>query len=82
MNHTPSSHRGRMSSVLPIIMGAGFSIGPLVMGYVLEYTNFEFSWRFASVIVLIATIAMIFLEKFDKKNKAQNVIEKRNSKRS
>src|SRR6056297_840101 len=62
MNHTPSSHRGRMSSVLPIIMGAGFGIGPLVMGYVLEYTSFEFSWRFAAAIVLIATFAMIFLE--------------------
>ncbi len=75
MNHTPSSHRGRMSSVLPIIMGAGFSVGPLVMGYVLEYTGFEFSWRFASAIVLIASFAMIFLEKIDR-NKSNKIINK------
>ncbi len=63
-------------------MGAGFSIGPLVMGYVLEYTNFEFSWRFAAVIVLFATFAMMFLEKIDKKKNGRNVIENQNSKRS
>jgi len=67
MNHTPSSHRGRMSSVLPVIMGAGFSIGPLVMGYVLEYTSFEFSWRFATSVVLIATFSMFLIERRDTK---------------
>jgi MFS family permease len=67
MNHTPSSHRGRMSSVLPVIMGAGFSVGPLVMGYVLEYTSFEFSWRFAASVVLIATFSMFLIERRDTK---------------
>ncbi len=76
MNHTPSSHRGRMSSVLPIIMGAGFTIGPLVMGYVLEYTSFEFSWRFAAAIVLIATFAMIFLEYKDTKKSKETLKER------
>ncbi|MFO7887276.1 MAG: MFS transporter [Eubacteriales bacterium] len=76
MNHTPSSHRGRMSSVLPIIMGAGFSVGPLVMGYVLEYTSFEFSWKFAASIVLIASFAMIILERIDRK-KTNRIINKK-----
>jgi len=76
MNHTPSSHRGRMSSVLPIIMGAGFTVGPLVMGYVLEYTSFEFSWRFAAAIVLIATFAMIFLEYKDTKKSKETLKER------
>ncbi|MCK5674209.1 MAG: MFS transporter, partial [Spirochaetales bacterium] len=44
MNHTPETHRGRMNSVLPIIMGAGFSIGPIVMGTVLEKSSFNISW--------------------------------------
>ncbi|GKX27938.1 MFS transporter [Vallitalea longa] len=59
MNHTPANHRGRMSSVLPIIMGAGFTAGPFVMGQVLEMTSYAFSWKLCAVIVGIATLWMI-----------------------
>lgn len=68
MNHTPASHRGRMSSVLPMIMGAGYSIGPLIMGIILERTSFEYSWKLVGLIVLVATIFMGILEIYDKKN--------------
>ena len=68
MNHTPASHRGRMSSVLPMIMGAGFSIGPFVMGIVLEKTSFEYSWRLVGLIVLAATVFMGILEAHEKKS--------------
>jgi MFS family permease len=58
MNHTPASHRGRMSSVIPLIMGAGYSIGPLVMGNVLDRKGFEKSWMIAASVVLLSTLAM------------------------
>ncbi|MBN2656083.1 MAG: MFS transporter [Spirochaetales bacterium] len=58
MNHTPASHRGRMSSVLPLIMGAGYSVGPIVMGGILDKRGFSFSWILAASIVLISTFAM------------------------
>ena len=66
MNHTPASHRGRMSSVLPMIMGAGYSLGPLVMGIILERTSFDYSWKLVGIIVLSATVLMKFLETYDK----------------
>jgi MFS family permease len=65
MNHTPETHRGRMSSVLPILMGMGFTIGPIVMGSVLENTSFLISWFFAGSIVLIATVAMVFIRRYE-----------------
>ena len=68
MNHTPASHRGRMSSVLPMIMGAGYSIGPLIMGICLEKTGFDYSWKLVGLIVFIATVLMGFLEKHDNRS--------------
>ena len=65
MNHTPATHRGRMSSILPIIMGAGFSIGPVIMGSILDLRGFTFSWFLVAVIGLIATISMKFIDGVD-----------------
>lgn len=69
MNHTPASHRGRMSSVLPLIMGMGYTFGPMVMGYILDKTDFDTVWKIAGGIVLISTILMKQLESYDKKRK-------------
>jgi len=68
MNHTPASHRGRMSSVLPLIMGAGYSVGPIVMGGVLDNYGFSLSWILAASIVLISTLAMKGID-FSQRNK-------------
>ncbi len=56
MNHTPASHRGRMSSVLPLIMGLGFTVGPLVMGMILEVSSFAFAWKVSGLIVVITIV--------------------------
>ncbi len=68
MNHTPETHRGRMNSVLPLLMGAGFSIGPIIMGTILEKFSFSLSWAVAAIVVLIATIGMRFIRTYDLKN--------------
>lgn len=69
MNHTPASHRGRMSSIIPMLMGVGYSVGPLVMGSVLEATSFEFSWKLSGGIGLMATFLMKGLDIYDKRKK-------------
>lgn len=58
MNHTPASHRGRMSSILPLIMGSGYTLGPMVMGSVVDSRGFSFSWIAAAAVVLVSTVAM------------------------
>jgi len=65
MNHTPASHRGRMSAVLPLIMGAGFSLGPLIIGSILDKSNFQITWFIAAAVVLVSTIAMKFIDIHD-----------------
>ncbi|MDC7228349.1 MAG: MFS transporter [Spirochaetales bacterium] len=67
MNHTPASHRGRMSAVLPIIMGAGFSIGPLVCGAVLDIIGFRFTWGLAASVVAVSAVIMRILDIKDSK---------------
>lgn len=58
MNQTPETHRGRMSSVLPLMMGVGWTVGPVLMGTVLDAKGFSFSWIMAGAVVLIAAIGM------------------------
>lgn len=69
MNHTPASHRGRISAVLPIIMGMGYTLSPLVMGYVLESLSFADAWKIIGLIGLVATILMKLVELYDNRKK-------------
>lgn len=73
MNHTPASHRGRMSSVLPLIMGLGFTVGPLVMGMILEVSSFAFAWKVSGLIVGVSTVGMIAINKFEKNSRVVEV---------
>ncbi|WP_304943627.1 MFS transporter [Vallitalea guaymasensis] len=69
MNHTPATHRGRMSSVLPITMGLGFTVGPLIMGHVLEATSFSFAWKICALIVGVSALWMIRINKNEIKSR-------------
>lgn len=65
-NNTPSSHRGRISSILPLISGFGFAVGPMIMGDIIEKYNYLTGWIIISIISVIGVSIMIFLEKFTK----------------
>jgi MFS family permease len=73
-NNTPVSHRGRMNALLPILFGAGYSVGPLVMGRVLEKTSIAYAWHIISVVLLVSTFGMILL---DQSEKIKNSVKKR-----
>ncbi len=65
MNHTPETHRGRMSSIIPLLMGAGYTIGPVVMGAVVEHGSFRLSWSIAALVVLTSAVVMMFIRNYD-----------------
>ncbi len=74
-NHTPASHRGRMSSVLPLIMGLGHTLGPVIMGKVLENISIEVGWRYMGLIMLISTLLMFVLGKIEEiYEKKRNIV--------
>ncbi|MHB1393921.1 MAG: MDR family MFS transporter [Clostridia bacterium] len=65
VNHTPASHRGRMNSVLPTIMGMGYAIGPMTMGKILNYSSVESAWLILGGLTAISAVFMFGLEKYD-----------------
>jgi len=66
-NHTPASHRGRINSILPIITGSGFALGPVIMGSVMQSKGHVITWTIISLLVMVAGVLMIVLELKDKK---------------
>ncbi len=64
-NHTPASHRGRMNSILPLIMGLGYTIAPIITGQVLTNTSIETAWKYIGILMFVSTMLMFILEKFD-----------------
>jgi len=63
MNYTPASHRGRMNAILPMIMGFGYMIGPLVMGRTVLFTGIKAGWLIVGGLLAICSLLMFLLEK-------------------
>jgi MFS family permease len=60
-NHTPISHRGRFNSVLPIIIGTGFALGPPVMGQYIESYGVTAVWALTFYISLAGSAGLFLL---------------------
>lgn len=75
-NRTPASHRGRMDAVLPMIMGVGYSTGPLLMGKGLTRFSIETGWQLIAGVMVLGVLAMTTLERWDNREgkTAENVI--------
>ncbi len=58
MNHTPESHRGRMSSVAMTVLSIGYSLSPIVFGWILTVTDYQMAWVITGGIALVGTIGM------------------------
>jgi MFS family permease len=66
-NHTPASHRGRINSILPIIIGIGPAIGPMIMGNFMEKHGHTVTWIVISAFILFGAACMMFLEMKERK---------------
>lgn len=72
-NHTPASHRGRMSAVVPMLFNFGNTLGPFGMGKVLSYVSLDTGWKGIGVSTLIFAVLMGGLEFYEKRNQRTEI---------
>lgn len=60
-NHTPAGHRGRMNSLSPIIIGAGFALGPMLGGIFVDTWGVSQIWPVSAGILLFAMVVLLVL---------------------
>ncbi|MGD1833655.1 MAG: MFS transporter [Sphaerochaetaceae bacterium] len=68
-NNTPISHRARFSAILPVIMGFGHGIAPLVGGHISSRYGLQIVWMVVGISALIGTIGVtvLYLTEKDKR---------------
>ncbi len=62
-NNTPPSHRGRISSIMPIISGAGYALGPMIMGNIIDSNSIFMAWMVVTGVSFIGAGGLILLKK-------------------
>jgi MFS family permease len=68
--HSPSAHLGRMNAARLFLQGTANALGPLIMGRVLSFSGYRFSWLLVAAIVSSGSMGMYFLNKKDSKVQA------------
>ena len=71
-NNTPASHRGRISAIIPIVSGAGYAFGPMVMGQIIDISGIFMAWVIVMVISIIGSIGMFLLKNLKNVNYSYN----------
>ncbi|MCC3863433.1 MFS transporter [Terrisporobacter petrolearius] len=67
-NNTPPSHRGRISSIFPMISGTGYAIGPMIMGDVIDACGIFVAWMIITAVCASGAVGMILLKNLNNVN--------------
>lgn len=67
-NHTPMSHRGRINSIVPVIMGAGHAVSPYLMGKFIESSSVRMVWPLCALIGGTAAAGLFIMFLRERKN--------------
>lgn len=62
-NNTPISHRGRISSVIPLITGMGYAMGPMIMGKIIDSSTIFIGWIVVMLASFIGALGLLILKK-------------------
>lgn len=79
-NNTPPSHRGRISSIIPIVSGTGYALGPMVIGKIIDSNGIFISWIIVIIVSFIGALGLILLKKLNiKEIKHNNVLSRKSN---
>jgi len=62
-NHTPMSHRGRFTAILPMIEGLGWTFATMVGGNVIHHWGIPALWAGSFVVALAASASFLILDR-------------------
>jgi MFS family permease len=68
-NNTPMSHRARFNAILPIIMGTGHAIAPIIGGSIIESHSMVWLWVSAGGAALLGALGISALYLYEKKKR-------------
>lgn len=63
---TPQKYLGRATSILFLVNGLGFAIGPAVMGYLLRFASFTHAWLIVAAIMLVGASSMYLVRRLER----------------
>lgn len=66
-NHTPMTHRGRFNAIFPILLGAGFALGPPITGPFIEKYGVRFVWPVMAVLGLLVFFLLLLLAEIERR---------------
>jgi MFS family permease len=67
-NHTPMSHRGRINSIVPVVMGIGYAVSPYVMGEFIERNSIRMVWPVCFAIGIFASAGLLMMYLKERRN--------------
>lgn len=71
VNHTPSSHRGRFNSIIPLIMGTGFAVSPALVGAYIEVASLRSVWPLAFVVAMAGALVLLILGEVERRRRGR-----------
>lgn len=63
---TPKKYLGRAISILFVVTGAGYAIGPAVIGKIVELTSYTNAWFLIAAIMVGGIVSMYFVRRLEK----------------
>ncbi|MDF1569210.1 MAG: MFS transporter [Spirochaetaceae bacterium] len=67
-NHTPSSHRGRFTSILPLISGSGRAFSPWLTGMLLLTRPLKDAWRLCFILGAASALGFLLIGVYDREH--------------
>jgi len=72
-NNTPISHRARFSAILPIIMGTGHAMAPLIGGAIIASASMNLLWVSTGASALVGSLGVFGIYLYERQKEKQDL---------